>query len=158
MVTRQSSHRQQCQCACGSVRFSFEGPPLLRAYCHCQICQEFNCSARADIVLCRRSLLDLPADSPVDYRTYQWPGLVQRGRCRSCGKPAIEFLRMPLFPELAIIPSANCQQPPALPEASFHMFYHRRAADADDDLPRYSGYLGSQLGFLSHLLRALRAA
>ena len=70
-------------------------------------------------------------------------------------KPTIEFLKTPLFPALTIVPSGNVSNPKLLPAPAFHCFYHRRMEDAQDDLPKYGGYLYSQLRFVVKLIGAL---
>ena len=80
--------------------------------------------------------------------------MVQRGKCKSCNKPAIELLAMPMAPALTIIPTANILNKEFVPEVSFHSFYHRRIKDSDDAFPKYSGFLKSQVMFMLHLFKA----
>ena len=147
-----------CQCACGRNSFTVAGKPVLRAICHCTICQEFNSDTRADIVIYRQEQVDFPDESAVQFRAYKQPPLVKRGKCAECGKPVIEHFRMPFMPALEIVPTAVHADVASLPTPTLHMFYHRRHADVADALPKYSGFLGSQLGFMKHLLKALRAS
>lgn len=93
-------------------------------------------------------------DHRVEFRTYRSPPAVQRGKCTVCDEPAIEFLRMPPMPGLAIVPSVNFLGESVLPEPACHIFYHRRVADIDDALPKYSGYWRSQLAMGSRLAMA----
>ena len=145
-----------CQCSCGHVHYSVKGPGLLRGYCHCTICQSFNQSAYADITIFKASNVTLPDDAQVDYQAYKKiPPAVQRGKCVKCGSPAIERMKLPLLPELVIVPSGNAQAQAALPDASLHIFYHRRVKEIDDSLPKYEGFLSSQWAFASRLLAAL---
>lgn len=143
-----------CQCACGATRFSVQGPPLLRGFCHCTICQEFNQSAFADISVYRAGDVAMPDSDTLEFRAYRPPPAVQRGRCKACGGPAIEVMQIFPLPRLIIVPSghlpAACRRDPAL-----HVFYNSRQADVDDDLPKYSGYWKSQLAFGRRLLGAL---
>ncbi len=150
--------KRSCGCPCGRNRFTVSGSPLLRVICHCRICQEFNHDPCADIAIYKRTQVDFADESGVQFRAYKQPELVQRGRCVACEKPVIEHMRLPLFPDLEIVPAAVHEQADSLPPAELHMFYHRRQADAEDALKKYSGFLASQAGFLRHLVRALRAA
>ena len=59
------------------------------------------------------------------------------------------------MPGLTIVPSHTIENGGILPEVAFHSFYHRRVADANDDLPKYSGYLKSQLFFMGKLIAAM---
>lgn len=152
-MTETRAHNASC--ACGAAAFDVDGAPLLRAFCHCEICQAFNQAPFGDITLYRARDVGPPSDEVVEYRSWQPPGLVLRGQCRSCGKPALEKLRLPGLPKILIVPTANLRDQAQVPGASLHMFYHRRVAEVDDALPKYSGFLGSQLGFSRHLLPAL---
>lgn len=142
-------------CQCGRARFSIAGRPLLRAYCHCLICQEFNQADFADITVFYRKDVSLEREESVLFRVYKQPPLVRRGKCRTCGMPAIERLNIPLMPRMAIVPSRNIEDARLLPEPSLHIFYHRRKADAQDDLPKYSGFLNSQSRFSIALAGAM---
>lgn len=144
------------QCQCGHARFTITGRPLLRGYCHCLICQAFNQAAFADITVFYARDVALEDEGSVAFRAHKQPPLLQRGCCTQCGKPAIERLNMPLMPALVIIPSANLADPALVPPAALHIFYNRRQADVDDGLPKYSGYLSSQLHFGIAAVRAMR--
>lgn len=143
----EGSIQQTGACRCGKARFSIAGRPLLRAYCHCLICQEFNQADYADITVYYRKDVSLEDESAVAFRVHQQPPLVKRGTCTSCGKPAIERLSIPPMPRMTIVPSYNIADAALLPAPTLHIFYHRRKADADDTLPKYSGFLNSQFRF-----------
>lgn len=142
-------------CQCGSAGFSIQGQPLLHGYCHCSICQAFNDAAYGDITLFRARDVTLPEAGKVEYRYYTSPPMVHRGKCVACGKPAVETLSLPLMPGLVIVPTANIHEPERVPAPSIHIFYGSRRADIEDDLPKYEGYLASQLAFGWQLTRAL---
>lgn len=147
-----------CQCECGHVRYSVSGPALLRGFCHCTICQEFNQAPFADISLFKASNVDFPASETVQYKAYKkLPPAVQRGKCAACQGVAIERLKLPLMPEIVVVPSANVMEASILPEPALHIFYHRRVADVQDSLPKYEGFMTSQWAFSHRLLKALMA-
>ena len=151
-----ADHRRLAgHCACGAVQFEVTGRPLLRAFCHCLICQEFNQAAFADVTVFRTRDVALPHDERIQYRVYKQPPLVKRGTCTSCGKPAVERIALPLLPKMTVIPSGNIVEQAALPTPAMHIFYHRRLEDANDDLPKYSGFFKSQSSFTVALLKAL---
>lgn len=133
-------------CSCGSTRFSIKGQPLLRAYCHCTICQTFNQASYADITLFKSSDVIKPQKGMVEFKSYKSPAILQRGRCISCGGAAIEYLKVPLL-ELIVVPSKNIHEESFVPAPSLHIFYNRRVSDIHDSLPKYSGYIKSQLAF-----------
>ena len=134
-------------CRCGIARFSILGRPLFRAYCHCLICQEFNESDYADITVFYRKDVSLEDENSVAFRVYQQPPLLKRGTCKSCGKPAIERLTIPLMPSMAVVPSYNIHEKGFLPKPELHNFYHRRKHDIVDNLPKHTGFVSSQLYF-----------
>ncbi|PCJ15210.1 MAG: hypothetical protein COB04_13620 [Gammaproteobacteria bacterium] len=143
----------QGQCPCGETQFKIVGKPIIRAICHCTICQEFNQGPYGDIVIFRNKDIQLPKDNTVAFKAYAFPPVVQRGKCTACNQPAIEFI-----PGLTIVPSHTLKDSDVLPEVSFHSFYHRRVEDAQDPLPKYSGYLTSQVCFMGKLMAALLRA
>lgn len=150
-----AEQRHNCQCHCGMTRFSVHAQPILRGFCHCTICQAFNEAAYADITIFRRRDIAYPEDNQVAFKAHRWPPLLQRGRCIACEQAAVEFLRMPLMPELAIIPTANIADGSYVPAPALHIFYDHRAQDADDALPKYAGYARSQLALGRRIVAAM---
>lgn len=142
-------------CHCDKTTVQIHGKPLLRGFCHCSICQAFNQAAYSDITLFRERDVDYAVDSPVAFRAWRSPPVLQRGKCTACNQPAIEFLHMPLMPKLAIVPSARIADATLIPEPALHIFYDKRVADVDDDLPKYTGYPKSQLAFGRRIVAAL---
>lgn len=147
--------QKEGSCQCGHAQFSITGKPLLRAYCHCLICQKFNESDYADITVFYGKDVALKDDDTVAFRVHQQPPLLKRGTCKRCGKPAIEKLNMPLFPGMVVVPSYNIQEVGVLPKPVLHMFYNRRKADVENSLPKHSGYLSSQLHFGFAIVKAM---
>lgn len=144
------------QCECGTTKIEVTGKPIIRAVCHCSICQEFNQAAFADITAFYADDVDVPEGSDIEFKTYtKSPTAVPRGKCKQCGKPAIEQMNIPGFPKMILIPSDNFADQSVLPAASLHMFYHRRVANLNDGIPKYSSFLSSQLGFVRYLIPAL---
>lgn len=144
-----------CHCSCGETKFNVSGQPLLRAFCHCTICQAFNQAPYADITLFRTKDVKTPQEGSVEFKAYRFPPLLQRGKCIFCGKPAIEYLKIFPIPKLIIVPSVNIQDKVFVPEPLIHIFYDTRIADIQDELPKYNGYLKSQLAFGHKLMASL---
>ena len=88
----------------------------------------------------------------IDFKRYRLPPAARRGRCRSCEAPAVEFLRLAPFVQLGFVPSKRFPDQQTLPPPAFHIFYHRRRADAADDLPKISGYWPSELAVVRRIL------
>lgn len=126
----------------------------MRAYCHCTICQQFNNGPYADVSIYRAQAVRLPEPESLEYKTYRPPPAVQRGACKSCGSPAVEVMQITALPKLVIVPTMNVPDACVI-DPVMHMFYNRRVAAVADDLPKYSGYLQSQLGFGRKLLLAM---
>lgn len=143
------------QCSCGKTQFTIRGKAIMRGYCHCTICQEFNNGPYADITVFLGKDVDLPDPSLVNYKSYAKPELVLRGKCVSCEQPAVEYAKMGPLGRAIIVPTENIKDAAWIPEAAMHAFYHRRVADIDDGLPKHSGYLKSQLAFTGKMLAGL---
>lgn len=139
-------------CRCGASSFTLTGTPIIRLLCHCTICQRFSKAAFSDTTVFRARDVQLPSDAPIHFDSYRPPPNVQRGQCTACNNPAIEVLSMPLVPRFYIVPSANIDEPSLVPEPAMHLFYEHRIAEAQDDLPKYSGYWPSQLAMIRQLL------
>lgn len=147
-----SGHRLTCSCLCGETEFQVRVKPLMRAYCHCSICQEFNQGSYADITVFRSRDVIKPDNSLIEFKSYQFPPILQRGQCRTCRGATIEYLNIPFLP-LVIVPTRTIQDCSLAPEPSLHMFYDCRVDDVQDNLPKYSGYIQSQYHFIGQLLR-----
>lgn len=153
---------QECQCPCGETKFTLTAEPMVRLLCHCTICQAFNEKSYGDVAVFLSRDVCIEDKAKINFKQYQSPPAIDRGKCASCGAPAVEVLSLPLFPSLTIVPAQNI---PAggLPDPSMHIFYHRRVADIDDALPKASGFMKSQLTMVAKLLpkllgRAFRSA
>ncbi|MEM6302643.1 MAG: GFA family protein [Pseudomonadota bacterium] len=130
--------------------------PRLRMFCHCTICQRFNAAPYADIAIFRHEEVEMDSVSSIDFQRYKSPPAVDRGRCRSCGQPFVEYLKLPIGPAIAFVPSAVLEPYIVLPAPEFRLFYDKRIDDADDDLPRYSGFWRSQIAAVRAIYPALR--
>ena len=139
------------KCGCGQTEFKVVGKPIFRVLCHCSICQKFNAAAHADILVYKTAQLTAPAAGKVSFSTYKPPPNVQRGKCAQCGQPAIEVFNMPLMPKLTMVPTGMFAKTSELPEPKAHLFYDKRLADVEDDLPKHNGFISSQLAFFKYL-------
>jgi hypothetical protein len=55
------------------------------------------------------------------------------------------FMRLAPFLRLLFVPTRNLKPNVGVPEASLHIFYHRRVDAVTDSLPKVSGYWRSEL-------------
>ena len=144
-----------CHCSCGETRFNIVARPLLSAYCHCNICQNFNDAPFADITFFHAKDVIKPADKHIEFKSHKFPPVLKRGSCQHCGEAAIEYLNIPAMPEVVIVPNAIIQDKAFTPEPSLHIFYDKRVADIQDTLPKHRGYLKSELALGHKLITAL---
>ena len=151
----QQNLEQKCHCECGKTEFTIKGKPLMRMFCHCTICQEFNEADFSDVTIFLSKDVAFDQTQNIEFKQYKSPPAVDRGKCGYCHKPIIEFLNLPFFPSLTIIPSQNIEAGIYLPEACAHIFYHRRIEDIDDELPKYSGFINSQILLIKKLLSGM---
>lgn len=142
------------RCGCNTVELQIKGPPLFRGYCHCTTCQQYTGRAYSDVSIFRASNVDISDESSVEFKTYQKPPLVQRGKCVSCQGATHEKVSMPLLPDLIIVASELLPEKLSV-EPSMHMFHHRRVNDIADGVSKHSGFMKSQLAFMSQLFAAL---
>jgi len=143
------------QCSCGLTSFGVSGPPLMRIYCHCSLCQKFTNADFADVSVFYTKQVGAVDESKVNFKFYKKPQLVSRGTCIQCNRATIETINIPLMPKLITFPSENIMQRNLLPEPSMHIFYDKRVEDHTDSLPKYHGFLSSQLNFGSKLISAM---
>lgn len=143
------------QCSCKNVSFELKASPLSRVLCHCTICQSFNDADYGDVAIFRAKDVVMPEEDRVNYQAFTKPAIVHRGKCKACAKPAIEYVSLPLTPKLVIVPIASIQDPDLIPEASMHIFYHSRKNEIEDALPKYSGYLKSQMALGLVLIKGM---
>lgn len=146
----------ECTCSCGATSFQTIGEPLFRFYCHCTICQRFNDAPFADIVVYRAEDVALPPPGTVIFDTYRPPPNVQRGKCATCGQPAVTVFTARFLPRLVTVPRPMFRSDAELPSPVAHGFYDKRVSDAKDPYPKYEGYFRNQIAFLKHLWLARR--
>ena len=155
-VARQKAMvNQDCACLCGASRFTVQGDPIGRFFCHCTICQKAYGKPFADVTHFRAVSVALPDNQPVEFRRHRGPPALRRGACAKCGNPVVGFLGFPRAMALAFVPSQNFPRSAGLPAAGAHIFYDRRVADIEDDLPKVSGYWASEVYVTRSLLGGL---
>ena len=140
-----------CQCPCGTTRYTVHGEPITRFYCHCTICQEQYGTPFVDVSLFKLEDVELPPDNGITYRQLKRIGAVDRGRCASCDKPILSKMGEGKK-SYAFVEARNCVNRDQLPAPEMHVFYGTRVADADDDLPKYSNGLTSRFAFIKRMM------
>lgn len=88
-------------CLCGAVRYSFGGPPLLTAICHCRHCQRQSGSAFSIVAAVPAADFYLHGET----RTFDDVGdsgrAVARVFCPACGSPILS--RIEPMPDMLLI-------------------------------------------------------
>ena len=146
----------ECTCSCGATSFQTTGEPLFRFYCHCTICQRFYNAPFGDILVYRAEDVALPPAGTVIFDSYRPPPNVQRGKCASCGQPAVTVFKSRFLPRLVTVPRPMFRSDAELPSPMGHGFYDTRVSDAKDSLPMYEGYFQNLFVFLKHVWWARR--
>ena len=144
----------ELSCRCGDISYAISRYRF-RIICHCSICQRFNDADFGDTLVCGASDIIEPHPDSVKFETYRPPPHIQRGVCGSCGAPAIEVFESRVLPDIVMIPFAVHERCKDLEAPVGHLFYENRVRDISDGLPKYRGYLMSQLAFGKHLVRSL---
>ena len=139
-----------CECPCGTNKFSVNAEPLVRFYCHCTICQRMYDAPYVDITLFKLNDVDLPEDHSIEFGQYKKIMPVDRGLCQSCHKPVMARVGEG-DKAFAFVSVRNNRESEQLPPPVMHVFYGTRAADVDDDLPKYSNGLTSRWAFLKYM-------
>jgi hypothetical protein len=140
-------------CECGTCAFEVRATPAARFICHCTICQAYTGKPFSDVAVLRAKDVRLTNADQISAKKYRLPPNINRGLCRKCGKPPVEFGGFGPF-RMAFIPTSNFECQDVLPKAQMHVFYHRRLKDSQDSLPKHSGYLRSELGIGRMLMRS----
>jgi hypothetical protein len=149
----QTIHQSNCACRCGKTEFRIGARPFARFYCHCTICQSLYAKPYADVSVLWAGALTPAAPNDVKTARYRRPPALDRSTCMHCGKPVYGVFMFGPLRTIAFVPSANIGKDADLPAPVTHIFYHRRVADIDDGLPKYSGYWRSELAVSALLMR-----
>jgi hypothetical protein len=147
--------QQRCSCPCGASSFDVKTKPLARFHCHCLICQKLYQKPSADFNVMLSHKVTLNDSSNIAFDRYRLPPALRRGTCKKCKHPVIGFLRLAPFIELAFVASSNYHDASELPAPQAHIFYHRRSADINDNLPKHEGYLKSEWAVTAGITRGL---
>ena len=139
-------------CSCGAFTFEARKAPSARFVCHCLYCQAFTGSAYSDVSVLMARQIEMKGRDSLSFKKYRPPPNLNRGRCRTCGQPAMETMGAgPL--QLVFVPSGSFAEQTLLPPVRLHVFYNRRVADVADSLPKYSHYWPSQFAITKTILR-----
>ena len=147
--------KQSWSCPCGAATFDVHTKPLARFHCHCLICQKLYQKPSADFNVMFSNKVTLHDPNKIKFNRYRLPPALRRGVCKKCNHPVIGFLSLAPFVELAFVASSHFQDTSLLPSPQAHIFYHRRSADINDELPKHEGYLKSEWAVIAGLTKGV---
>jgi hypothetical protein len=122
---------QEGSCSCYSNTYTVNNKPIGRFICHCTICQEYTGQAYNDVTVLLKSDVSELDIKKTHFQRWKMPPNINRGLCK-------------YYPDIA-----------ALPEPTMHLFYNRRVADMDDDLPKSNGFAQSQAMIVKALAQGM---
>lgn len=97
-------------CACGAIRYRYEGEPIMAVNCHCRECQRATGSGYAPVLLLWESSFRLESGEPSYYSVKpKDPSYLRRGYCSSCGSPVL--MARPSRPKLAYVLASSLDAP-----------------------------------------------
>ena len=129
--------KYQLQCDCGTVRFSLEGEPRVRGFCHCEDCRELLKIPYHSVTAWEKDQLDISAGADAVVAWQHPEKRMQRFYCQNCGETLFNSNGMDwrVVSQLLIRKCYGGELPSALQPQS-HFFYGRRIVDIDDGLPK----------------------
>jgi hypothetical protein len=99
-------------CLCGAVRYSFSGPPLLTAICHCRNCQRQSGSAFGIVAAVADADFDLQGDTKTFHDSSDSGRTVSRVFCPACGSPILSTIEP--MPGIMLIKAGTLDEPGTL--------------------------------------------
>lgn len=97
----EESELRQGGCLCGNIRYSFYGPPLLTAICHCSHCQRQSGSAFSVIAAVAKNSFSQTGECKVYFDKGDSGNSVERHFCEDCGSPIYSLSEA--LPEMVLI-------------------------------------------------------
>jgi Uncharacterized conserved protein len=88
-------------CLCGAVRYSFSGPPLLTAICHCTHCQRQSGSAFSVVAAVLKEGFSQQGEGKLYMDKGESGNPVERHFCGDCGSPLYSL--SDTLPEMVLI-------------------------------------------------------
>lgn len=130
---------QTGRCLCGDIRFSFYGPLNWQGHCHCDSCRRASSAPMTSFLGVPDGQWQWTGKEPATYESS--PG-VRRRFCPRCGSQ-VAYEADQFAGEIHFY-AATLDQPEAF-APTFHVFAAEAVSwlEIDDDLPRYSGMLGT---------------
>jgi hypothetical protein len=127
-------------CLCGALRFRVTAQPLDSGYCYCRMCQRNSGAPVVAWTTFPAASFSWIAGEPGSYAS---SAFAKRQFCSNCGSYLV--FSSAKFPAEVSVNTASFDDPEAFPPQK-HIFAESRIRwfRTDDDLPRHSGYGGSQ--------------
>ncbi|WP_051362030.1 GFA family protein [Solimonas soli] len=124
-------------CACGEVRYQYDGEPIFTVHCHCRDCQRSSGSGAATLMGIAAADFNLLRGTP---RSYAYRGdsgqYVRRYFCTNCGAPL--FSEADGFPDVRFVRAVSLDDPSWVkPSAHIYCASAQPWDRAADDLARF---------------------
>lgn len=96
-------------CYCGAVRYEAEGPPVMKARCHCRECQYFTGGEGNDFMAMPVAGFKFTKGDPKSFSKPELNGAVTRQFCGECGTQLLT--RAPALPHAVILKVGSLDDP-----------------------------------------------
>lgn len=142
-------------CNCRPGEFLELDQPLFRMVCHCQTCQTFFGSPYNDECTFWFGSVKNISLAEMEFKAYQSIlSPIRRGTCIRCGQVTCCLAKIGPLVLFLMVPSAQLKQENC-PKPVSHIYYHRRLANADDQVRKISGHFFSQLEIIRSVTSSL---
>jgi len=132
-------------CACNTVRYEYDGEPVLSYKCHCLDCQKYSSSGYVALFWAWSDSFEFTAGKPTWRKCEGSSGKeVSRGFCKDCGAPVAA--RLGVLPHIVGIPASSLDNPSVFkPEYEIWVSSARNWDVLDSGLPKVDGNFTSDI-------------
>ncbi|KIK71689.1 hypothetical protein GYMLUDRAFT_33847 [Collybiopsis luxurians FD-317 M1] len=136
------------KCYCGALSYTVKGTPLLRAYCHCTLCQRLAASPCVATIHFPSSAFSWtngePQETLCDVYSVSGKPWKNRFRCKSCGACVTSYnsakSKNSIWAGQLERDNEGKIKNWDLIKPTAHQFYETRMLDFYDSLPKWDGY------------------
>jgi len=96
-------------CACGAIRYTCDGEPVLMLKCHCRDCQRATGAGHAAFAIFPKAVVSLKGEPRYHTMTGGSGKPIERGFCPTCGNPVI--VKVAVAPDMVALHAATLDDP-----------------------------------------------
>lgn len=96
-------------CACGAIRYTIDGDPIVMLNCHCRDCQQASGSGHAAFMVVPKGAVQLRGEPRYHRIVGNGGKYVERGFCANCGSQVV--CRMERMPDLLGLHAGSLDDP-----------------------------------------------